>query len=91
MSHGALQTAVAVRRANSTARAISYYNGAETDSKATAPVVMGIPVPDDPLPDSPLKVGMAVQVTKAGEWLNELARVKKVHRDGTYDLSLIHI
>lgn len=88
MSHGALHTAVAVRRANSTARAISYYNGAETDSKATAPVVMGIPVTDDPFPDSPLKVGMAVQVTKAGEWLNELARVKKVHRDGTYDVSV---
>jgi hypothetical protein len=88
-SHGVL-TPAAVRRANSTTRAIDYYKSAEAPVEATAPVVMGTLVPDDPLPDSPLKVGMAVEVTKAGEWLNQLARVKAVHIDGTYDVSVFH-
>ena len=33
---------------------------------------------------------MAVEVTKAGEWLSQLARVKEVHADGTYDVSVFH-
>ena len=76
----------AVRRANSTTRAVAYYSGAEATT--TAPIVMGTIVPDDPFPESTLKVGMAVEVTKAGVWLAELARVKQVHPDGTYDVSV---
>jgi len=88
MSHGALQTPGAVRRANSSTRAIKYYNATETPVVTAAPVVVGTAVPEDPFPDSPLKRGMAVEVTKAGQWLNQLARVKKVHKDGTYDVSV---
>jgi hypothetical protein len=90
MSHGALPPPGAMRRANSSKRALKYYSDPNATLESTVPVVMATVVPADPTPDSPLKVGMAVQVTKAGVWMAELARVKKVNADGTYDVSVFN-
>ena len=49
-------------------------------------MAVGTAVQDDS--SSPLKVGQPVQVTKAGQWIDELARVKKINADGTYDITV---
>lgn len=94
MSDGALVPKPnVIRRANSRKEAAAYYRGAGEPVEATAmgassvPVVMGaVVVSDDPT--SPLKVGQAVQVKKAGVWIGDLARVKKSHSDGTFDIAV---
>ena len=37
--------------------------------------------------EAPLRVGQACSVTKAGQWISELAYVKSVHPDGTFDVA----
>ena len=63
------------------------------DAPGDAVVVVAQVVPTRP-DASPLKVGQAVAVTKAGGWIigeegvNESAKIKKVNKDGTYDVAV---
>ena len=85
-----------VRRTNSSKNAKAYYETADISLEVVVqaepineiPVVTATAVPDESA--FPLKVGQAVMVTKAGTWISELARIKKVHPDGTYDVSVFH-
>lgn len=79
-------------RANSTKRANDYYKDATHDADVklvdkaqSPPIVTGTVIADASLP---LKVGQAVLVTKAGEWISQLAAVKKIHGDNTYDVTV---
>lgn len=86
-SAGEIPKVSLVRRANSSKQAIQYFS--EVTETAEAPVAHAEPVVDGTVvAEFPLKKGQAVRVTKAGEWLSELARIKHVHPDGTYDVSV---
>jgi len=82
-----------LRRANSSKRASKYYEATDdvkltilNDAKPSpVPIVAGTVVADASLP---LRVGQAVMVTKAGEWIAELAAVKKIRSDATYDVAV---
>lgn len=75
-----------VRRANSSRRATAYYKEA---AQQVAPTTVAVTMATEkPVDGAPLKVGQAVQVTKAGTWIQELARVKKLNADGTVDVSV---
>ena len=85
MSDGVLPTAKENKillRVNSSKRANDYY---KPTSHVAVKIVTGTLVEDTSLP---LKVGQAVQVTKAGQWISELASVKKIRSDGTYDVAV---
>lgn len=79
-------------RVNTSKRASDYYKATgdvvtivNDASPAPAPVVVGTVVADTSLS---LKVGQAVQVTKAGAWICELAAIKKINGDATYDVTV---
>jgi hypothetical protein len=93
-SVGQLPKASQVRRSNSTKQAAAYYRG-EEDAGEGVPLVLAAVVPQaadvssaSASSASPLKVGQAVQVSKAGVFISELARIKAIHSDGTYDVSV---
>lgn len=87
-----------VRRTNSSKNATAYYSTSDISLEVVVqaepineiPVVTATVLPVDESA-FPLKVGQAVNVTKAGTWISELARIKKVHPDGTYDVSVFSI
>ena len=91
MSDGVLPNNRALRRANSSKRAVQYYGeiADEVPIAQGTPVIIASVVRDEAAA-FPLKVGQAVSVTKAGQWITGLARVKRVHADGTYDVSVFH-
>jgi len=101
-SDGRLPTPKNVRRVISSKQAAAYYQ--QTASPAdVAPivqaelvqaesddvVVMATAVVDGPAAP-PLKVDQAVAVTKAGIWISELARIKSINPDGTYNVQVFH-
>ena len=91
-SDGVLPDKRALRRANSSKQAMLYYEETAADE---VPIAQGMPViiasvVQDESAAFHLKVGQAVQVKKAGDWITGLASIKKVHADGTYDVSVFH-